>query len=66
VEHPAFYITPHWWIQNNIHNEHAAWLEKKGGVRPRTPDSPHHAITEPRLREWKARWDVLGILPVTE
>jgi hypothetical protein len=64
VKDPEYYIAPQWWIQNNIHEEHAAWLKKVGGARPRTPDSPHHAIKEDRILEWKSRWDVLGILPV--
>lgn len=62
-EHPDFYIAPAWWVENDIHQHHAAYLARHGGKRAQGGTSQHHAIMLKRLTEWKDRWDVLGILP---
>lgn len=65
-EHPEFYVAPAWWVENDIHEHHSAYLAKHGGKRARGGDSTHHAIPAKSLHEWKGRWDVLGILPAPE
>ena len=60
-EIPAYYVMPESWIQNNIHDVHAAYLERQGGERAESPDSTHHAISLERVAQWKDRWDLLGI-----
>jgi DNA-binding transcriptional regulator YhcF (GntR family) len=57
---PDFYIAPDEWVRTDVKRHFAAWLESKGGVRPRNPDSDHHAIELDRIRQWHQRWDVLG------
>jgi hypothetical protein len=58
---PRYWGVPDWWIRNDIYNTHKAYLDSHGGKRARNPDSKHHAIDERRLKEWQARWDILGI-----
>lgn len=58
---PRYWVTPDWWIRDNIYKTHMAYLERHGGTRARNPDSTHHAIDETRLREWQGRWDILDI-----
>lgn len=60
---PEFYIVPEWWIRNDIYRAHQEYLEKHGGVRPRTHDSQHHGIALDRIQQWKDRWDILGVFP---
>jgi hypothetical protein len=43
-----------------IHDNHAAYLERAGGARLRTPDSTHHAINTPRVWRWLDRREMLG------
>jgi hypothetical protein len=56
-----FYIVPEWWIQNNIHQVHHAYLSRHGGTRKKNPNSKHHSIKWDRLEEWRNRWDLLKI-----
>ena len=58
---PGYYVVPEWWIENDIHREHQAYLARHGGVRPRNPDSTHHGIQRSRVMEWRERWDILGL-----
>ncbi len=62
-EHPDFYIAPAWWVENDIHEHHAAYLKKHGGKRAVNNASQHHAIHVGRLVDYRDRWDLLGILP---
>lgn len=57
---PDFYIAPAQWVRTDVKRHFATWLESKGGVRPRNPDSDHTAIELDRIRQWHRRWDVLG------
>ena len=59
---PDYYVVPDWWIRNNIHETHNAYLRKHGGRRKVTQDSKHHAVDHRRLEKWKDRWDILKIL----
>ncbi|MHB9032931.1 MAG: hypothetical protein ACYC6L_07775 [Anaerolineae bacterium] len=60
-EHPRYWIVPDWWIRDNIYNTHQAYLERHGGRRAHSPDSPHHAIDEKRLNQWIEHWEILRI-----
>ena len=62
---PRYWVTPCWWIRNDIYEVHVDYLEKHAGTRPRTPDSQHHGINEKRLRAWKGKWKILGIFEET-
>ncbi len=62
-EHPEYYIAPAWWVENDIHEHHSAYLKKHGGKRAKGGTSQHHAIPAKRLVEWRDLWEVLGILP---
>jgi len=54
-------VVPEWWILNDIHVHHLAYLKRHGGRRARNPESTHHAIQHARIEEWRDRWDILGI-----
>ncbi|RMD60010.1 hypothetical protein D6833_10575 [Candidatus Parcubacteria bacterium] len=58
---PRYWVVPDWWIRDDIHKAHQAYLNKHGGTRPGNPSSTHHSINESRLEQWKERWDILGI-----
>lgn len=58
---PEYYVIPEWWIQNDIHGAHQAYLARHAGIRPRTQDSKHHKIDLKRIEPWRGRWDILGI-----
>lgn len=60
---PDYYVVPAWWMQNDIYTAHQKYLDEHGGKRAKTDTSTHHAIPLKRVEQWKARWDVLGILP---
>lgn len=58
---PRYLVMPTWWIENNIYDEHQAYLARHGGHRAESPDSKHHRITDDRVEQWLDRWDLLGI-----
>jgi Holliday junction resolvase-like predicted endonuclease len=58
---PAFYVVPEWWIQNDIHEAHQAYLDRHGGQRARNPESTHHSIKRTRIEQWLERWDKLEL-----
>lgn len=60
-EAPTYYVMPEWWIQNNIHEAHAAYLARHGGQRARSTESTHHAIQIDRIDPWRDHWNLLGI-----
>lgn len=60
---PEYYIVPKWWMENDIYSAHQAYLDKHGGNRARNNESTHHTIPLTRVKQWKDRWDVLGIFP---
>lgn len=64
-ERPDYYIAPGWWVENDIHKHHSAYLKKYGGQRKGGGTSQHHAIPIKRLLKWKDRWDALGIFGPT-
>jgi hypothetical protein len=58
---PHYFVAPAWWVENNIYEEHQAYLKRHGGHRAISPDSKHHRITDDRVEEWRERWEILGI-----
>jgi DNA-binding transcriptional regulator YhcF (GntR family) len=59
-DYPDFYIAPAQWVRDDVKRHHEAWLESKGGVRPRNPASEHHALELDRITQWHQRWDLLS------
>lgn len=59
-DYPDFYVAPAQWVRDDVKRHHEAWLESKGGVRPRNPASEHHALELDRIKQWHQRWDVLA------
>jgi hypothetical protein len=59
----AFFVAPAWSVENDIHETFQADLARFGGSRPRSPASTHHGIAEPRISQWRERWDLLGLEP---
>ncbi len=57
---PDFYIAPGQWVRDDVKQHYAAWLESKGGTRPRNPGSDHAGVELDRIRQWHQRWDVLA------
>lgn len=58
-DYPDFYIAPAQWVRDDVKRHHDAWLESKGGVRPRNPAADHHAVELDRIRQWRQCWDIL-------
>ncbi len=56
---PDFYIGPAQWVRSDVKSHFATWLESRGGVRPRNPESDHSTVELDRIRQWHQRWDVL-------
>lgn len=56
---PDFYIAPADWVREDVKAHYANWLERKGGTRPRNPDSDHTGVELDRIRQWRQRWEVL-------
>ncbi|NIF57016.1 hypothetical protein F3J27_06035 [Enterobacter sp. Ap-916] len=57
----SFYVTPLFWIRNDIYKAHALFMEKHGGRRPLNDESTHHAISKKRIADWMDRWELLGL-----
>ena len=58
---PGFYVAPEWWVRNDIHEAHRAYLARHGGHRAENEDSTHHAIQRGRITQWRDRWDLIGL-----
>ena len=56
---PDFCIAPAQWVRSDVKSHFATWLESRGGVRPRNPESDHSTVELDRIRQWHQRWDVL-------
>jgi hypothetical protein len=56
-----FYIVPEWWMANDIHKRHQAYLDAHGGSRAVNDDSNHHGIATTRVSQWAGRWDQLHL-----
>lgn len=56
-----YWVVPDWWMRNDIHEAHQAYLARYGGRRAKTQDSNHHSIDEKRLEQWQDKWESLGI-----
>jgi hypothetical protein len=60
-EAPTYFICPLGQVAAEQVRKHEAWLRAHGGRRPRGSDSPHTSIAIDDVREWRDRWDLLGI-----
>jgi hypothetical protein len=58
---PTFYVTPRWWVQNDIWTAHTAYLEQYEREHGASRESDHHGILVQRVEQWRNRWDVLAI-----
>jgi hypothetical protein len=58
---PRYFIVPDWWMRNNIHENHAAYVAKHGGTRARNPKSQHYAIRLDHISDWEGGWEVLKL-----
>ena len=47
---PDFYIAPAQWVRSDVKSHFATWLESRGGVRPRNPESDHSTVELDRTR----------------
>ena len=56
-----FYVIPEWWMLDDIYAHHERYLAAHGGTRAQSPNSDHHAIPTSRVRQWRDRWDLLGL-----
>lgn len=57
IERDEFYIIPGKDLQAIVYQKYAAYLEKKGGVRPKNPDSEHIKIKPVEISMFKEKWD---------
>jgi hypothetical protein len=58
---PDYYIIPDKWMRQDIKKHHDAYLKKHGGKRKGGGESDHHSIGVDRIKQWKDRWDILGV-----
>ena len=63
---PEYYVVPAWWLENTIYTDCQKYLAKHGGQRPRNPDSTDWSIHVTDVEQWRGRWDVLRIVPMSE
>jgi hypothetical protein len=57
---PHFYIVPAVRIESHIHKHFHAHLKKLGLTREQR-HSRHTSIAEDEIRDWRNRWDLLGL-----
>lgn len=55
---PEFFILDGNRARAIIRRNHEQWLERVGGVRPRTPDSKHSAVRPDHIQSWRNRWSL--------
>lgn len=58
---PSFFVVPDDSMRRDIDREHSTYIARHDGVRPETPDSPHHKIQPRRVEHGRSRWDLLGL-----
>lgn len=54
-----FYICKNKALQQIIHRKYTQWLSKKGGKRPKNPNSTHCAVSPEDLKNYKDRWELI-------
>lgn len=54
-----FYILDQGTLQQIVHRNHAAWLAKHGGVRPKNPKSTHVSVSLDQLDEYRDNWALI-------
>jgi hypothetical protein len=58
LERDEFYLIPVSNLQEKIYREYKTNLDKKGGKRPKNPDSDHMKIQPSHISEFKEKWDL--------
>jgi hypothetical protein len=58
---PLFHVAPDAWVRADMRKYHQEYLDRHGGERAVSKESTHHAIDVRRLRDWRGRWDLLGL-----
>ncbi len=56
--HDKFYIVPCAELKKIVHNNYKEYLAKKGGIRPKNPQSTHTAIKEKDIKCYENRWEI--------
>jgi hypothetical protein len=54
-----FYILDQGTLQKIVHRNHAAWLSKHGGIRPKNPQSTHVSVSLGQLDEYRENWTLI-------
>lgn len=57
-----FYILDQGTLKQIVHRNHAAWLSKHGGIRPRNPQSTHVSVSLSQLDEYSDNWTLIEAL----
>jgi hypothetical protein len=52
---PTFFVTPRWWVQNDIWTAHTAYLEQYEREHGAPRASDHHGILVQRVEQWRNR-----------
>ncbi len=55
----AFFILEQGELQGIVHANHAAWLAKHGGVRPKNPQSTHTAVSITQVNQFRDNWELI-------
>ncbi len=56
-----FFILEQHDLRHVIHDNHASWLAKHGGVRPKNPHSPHTAVSLAQLEVFENNWALIDM-----
>lgn len=60
-DHPEYFVTPRWWMRNDIWKVHTDYLARWEREHGHPRESQHHGILAKRIEQWRGRWDILGI-----
>lgn len=51
-----FFIFDQGALQSIVHANHAAWLSKHGGIRPKNPQSTHVSVSLAQMEKYRDNW----------
>lgn len=54
-----FFILDQGALQSIIRTNHAAWLAKHGGIRPKNPESTHTSVSLAQLEQYRDNWSLI-------
>ena len=54
-----FFILDQGALQTIVRSNHAAWLAKHGGIRPKNPQSTHTAVSLLNLEQYRDNWPLI-------